>query len=104
MPVHPHQKLEADGARHFCWTRRARGEWAWLDAVEVPLVEESEQYLVGLGPETAPHASWSVDAPEFVLGETERDGLIAQFGPADLWVSQIGTYARSAALRLATIA
>jgi hypothetical protein len=47
-PVH----LRAERLRtalRFAWTRRSRSGWSWADG-EVPLVEESERYLVTITP------------------------------------------------------
>ena len=100
MPVHPRLKVLADGAWDISWTRRARGQWRWNDDVDVPLVEQTESYLVGYGPPAAPLATWTRAEPSFRLAADERSALLVQAGPASLWVRQIGTHALSPALPL----
>jgi hypothetical protein len=102
-PVHPRIAELPDGAWRICWSRRARGAWQWQDAVEVPLVEEAENYLVGYGPIDSPFVAWPRGSAEITLSQTERAALMAQHGPAALWVRQIGTYSASAALLIANI-
>ena len=87
----------------LCWTRRARGHWLWDYEDEVPLVEETESYIVGYGPTENPLTAFAVNSPRMTLSQSERDGLVAQHGAADLWVYQIGTYSRSGALFLSHI-
>lgn len=99
-PVHPRRRAIADGSVELCWTRRARGHWRWDFEDEVPLVEEAESYVVGYGDPAAPMAAYSTSAPRMVFTHSERQSLISQYGSADVWVRQIGTYARSGALLL----
>ena len=102
-PVHPRTRREADQSTLFCWTRRARGQWRWEDSVEVPLVEETEAYLVGYGPVDAPHVTWQRGDAWLRLSAPELEALPATHGPSSLWVTQIGTYDRSTPLLLATL-
>jgi hypothetical protein len=90
-----------DGGLVLEWTRRARGAWAWRDAVEVPLVEEAERYEVGAGSPEAPIALWPTAAPALTLAA----GDLAPLPPGTLlWVRQIGIHARSPALPLLILA
>ena len=99
-PVHPVALAQGDGGLRLEWTRRARGGWRWPDGVEVALVEESEAYEVGAGPLDAPLASWRCPGPALVLPAS----ALAALGPGTaLWVRQIGSHAKSAALLLYTI-
>ena len=102
-PVHARQRLEADQAVRYCWTRRGRGQWRWSDSVEVPLVEEREAYLVGYGPTEAPVVAWQRDSAWLSLSLSERRELVGSHGPAALWVRQIGTFDHSAPLLLAEL-
>jgi hypothetical protein len=102
-PVHPRTRIATDGGMHASWTRRARGQWRWDDAIDVPLVEERELYRVGYGPANAPFASWTTEQPQFQLPQAEVSGLVAAHGPSDLWVRQIGTFDVSPALLLAAL-
>lgn len=99
-PVHPRVRIDADQSVEICWTRRARGHWLWDYADEIPLVEETERYIVGYGPVEAPFAAFTTNEPRMLLDRVDREDLVLQHGNADLWVSQIGTYARSSALFL----
>jgi hypothetical protein len=99
-PVHPHAGFDSTGALALRWVRRARGTWRWLDSVDVPLVEERERYEVGCGPVANPLAIYETQAPKF----TVDTAMLAALPPGtQVWVRQIGTYARSPALLLATL-
>ncbi|OBV09955.1 phage tail protein [Erythrobacter dokdonensis] len=100
-PVHARLTVTPGNRWELCWTRRARGQWRWEDLVEVPLVEEQEQYLVGYGPALSPFVAWSVNEPRFELALEERSLLISTHGTAALWVRQIGTFGQSHPLFLA---
>lgn len=102
-PVHPRLAQGTDGAASWRWTRRARGQWRWEDSVDVPLIEEREAYLVGYGPVETPHAVWELTTPTLQLTAAERVSLIAAYGPAALWVRQVGTFDRSQPLLLANL-
>lgn len=102
-PAHPRKIVNSNADWTLCWTRRARGEWRWGEGLEVPLVEEREAYLIGLGPVDAPLATWSTSEPEITFSEAERASLLAFHGAAAIWVRQIGTYASSDAIELARL-
>ncbi|MEO1968849.1 MAG: phage tail protein [Sphingomonadaceae bacterium] len=102
-PVHPRAALAPGGAMDLGWTRRARGSWNWLEGVDIPLIEESELYEVGVGDEMAPLATWFCSNSEFRISADQRASLAAQDADAGIWVRQIGSYAKSASLLLATI-
>lgn len=102
-PVHPRIVHLPGGAITSRWTRRARGQWRWDDSIEVPLIEEREDYLVGYGPTSAPHAAWRSAIPAFDLSGSERAALVATYGTAALWVRQVGTFDLSPPLLLATL-
>lgn len=102
-PVHPRITVEANQSRVFRWTRRGRGQWRWDNAVEVPLVEERELYLVGFGPAESPHAVWSRSEPWIRLTDSEVSALTTAHGPGALWVRQIGTFDQSRAVLLAPL-
>jgi hypothetical protein len=102
-PVHPRLRIDDGQAWVLGWTRRARGQWRWEDAVEVPLVEERETYLVGYGPADTPFATWTRDVPELHLTQAELADLRGAHGPAMFWVRQIGTFDQSPPLLLASL-
>jgi hypothetical protein len=99
-PVHPSTSRTAGGGRCWRWIRRARGQWSWPDRVEVPLVEEAEHWLVGVGPVTAPIRSWQVDQPELTLDAAALGQLLLLAGGQPIWVCQRGSVALSAPLLL----
>lgn len=99
-PVHPRHRLDAERMLHLAWTRRARAAWYWGEGVEVPLMEDSERYLVGAGPPSQPLRSWETGAPSLVLAAADRVGLPPGL---PLWVRQIGRHALSQPTLLATL-
>lgn len=101
--VHPRKTVDASGTWRLCWTRRGRGQWGWKDLVDTPLVEERESYLVGFGSAASPLMTWTMEAPQIDFTPADRAELLSQFGPAPLWVKQIGTFDQSNALLLAEI-
>lgn len=103
VPVHARSEISSDGTLHACWTRRSRGQWRWHESVDVPMIEEREEYLVGFGPIDSPFASWTVSTPEFSVTEGERNALTSANGSGDLWVRQVGTFAQSATLLIAEL-
>lgn len=102
-PVHPRLMVTPDNSWELCWTRRARGQWRWDGAVDVPLVEEREAYIVGYGPTTGPLAAWSVSEARLQLLQQERSALLDAYGPGPLWVRQMGTFDQSRPLLLAQL-
>lgn len=90
-PVHLRMMPASDGRIALRWVRRARGCWTWPERVEVPLVEEQERYLVGLGDPDQPLAQWPVAEPTLRLDPS----AIAQTAGRRLWVRQIGTHGMS---------
>ncbi|WP_108789206.1 GTA baseplate fiber-binding domain-containing protein [Erythrobacter sp. Alg231-14] len=102
-PVHSQTILHSNNELELCWTRRARGQWNWTQATEVPLIEESENYTVSFGPPDAPHVSWVVTEPRFSLSDAEQSGLVAQYGHGPIWARQLGTFGQSNPLYLTAI-
>ena len=99
-PVHPTLAIDSSASWALSWSRRARGQWRWDDFVDVPLVEERELYLVGYGPEGAPHATWLTETCSIEFPLSLRADLLDAHGPGELWVKQIGTYSHSPPLLL----
>jgi hypothetical protein len=102
-PVHPKFDVKSDGSWLFCWTRRSRGQWRWPDSIETPLVEESENYLVGCGPVDDPHVTWQTTEPQLALSPAQALALHTDHFEEKIWVRQIGTLGLSPALLITTI-
>lgn len=96
-PVHPASRILPDGSLALEWTRRARGQWGWLDGVETALVEEVESYEIGAGPTAAPIRSWSSATTLLTI---EMPELVDLPAGTTIWVRQLGSFARSPALPL----
>lgn len=99
-PVHPRIEANEAGDAVLRWTRRARGAWTWLEGVEVPLNEQAEAYLVGIGLPDAPVASWHLAETELRFPASEWNALAATHAGRPLWVRQIGSHALSDPLLL----
>ena len=99
-PVHPVVHALPDGALALEWTRRARGQWVWLDGVETALVEEAEAYEIGAGPLSAPLRTWTSASPAFSIVSADLSDLAPG---TQIWVRQIGSIAHSPAVTLHVI-
>lgn len=66
-PVHPETANGQDGSLTLSWTRRARGGWAWVDGIDMPLQEQTKAYLVALGGWNSPIMQWQVSTPEMTI-------------------------------------
>ncbi|USA39028.1 GTA baseplate fiber-binding domain-containing protein [Pelagerythrobacter marinus] len=102
-PVHPRARLLPSGALALGWTRRARGAWQWLPEVDAPLVEQAELYRLGAGPPEAPLRTWDIAEPHFTIAPADRAALAADMPGAPVWVRQVGSFAASDPLVLATL-
>lgn len=102
-PVHPRAKAAPDGALQCRWTRRARGNWQWKDGIDAPLVEESESYIVTIGPLEAPTMTWLTTSAEIVIPAAVIAQLAIDAPGQALCVRQRGTHAVSDPLLLATL-
>ncbi|MBC2665042.1 hypothetical protein H7F51_05900 [Novosphingobium flavum] len=100
FPVRPRVEPLADGSLQLGWTRRARGAWAWLDAVETPLHEESEQYDVFVGPPETPVAMWTLSTNALTIPAATAASLAAAHPGAPVMVRQRGSYSVSQPLLL----
>ncbi|GGE01957.1 hypothetical protein GCM10011515_22030 [Tsuneonella deserti] len=103
-PVHPRWQPRSDGGLEVGWVRRARGAWTWRDGVEVPLVEETEAYRVGVGTGDAPAMEWQTGSPQLLIDRATRSALLADHDGEPLWVRQIGRFAQSPPLFLGLLA
>ena len=103
MPVHPAFENKANGILSLSWVRRARGAWTWPEEVELALVEEREQYDLGVGPVDTPIAQFTASTTRLSLSTTVMGELRQSHMGAPVWVRQIGQFAKSDALFLTTI-
>jgi len=102
-PVHAQLDVLNDGSWRICWTRRARGQWTWSSANDVPLVEEQETYTVSFGSRELAQVAWTVSEPQLTLSLSDRAALVSEFGAGSLWVRQLGTFGPSNPLYLASL-
>src|SRR5690606_33178866 len=94
-PVHPRVQPTATGGLLLRWTRRARGAWTWPDAIETPLNDHAEAYLVGLGDTAQPSLRWELYRPELELSAAMLAQLSGEHAGRPLWVRQVGSFAVS---------
>jgi hypothetical protein len=99
IPVHPRVRAADDGGRMLEWTRRARGAWTWPDAVDAPLNEQTEEYLVGLGDPENPTLRWQTGQSRLELSAE----IVAAHAGTPVWVRQVGSFAVSDPLLLTVI-
>ena len=102
-PVHGRVRPGADGGLSLSWVRRARGAWLWRDGIEVPLVEQSESYLVTLGALDAPVAQWLAAEPSLTLAPAEVAALRGQALGEAFAVRQRGDHGLSRPLPLGVL-
>jgi hypothetical protein len=102
-PVHGRAIEKPDGSLALEWCRRSRGSWAWLDGVEVPLSEQTETYLVGLGDSEAPDLRWETGAPLIEIAASIWSSIKSAHAGKPLWVRQVGTAAASIPLLLTIV-
>jgi hypothetical protein len=91
-PVDLGAEIDAVGGLHVSWTRRSRLGFAWVDGIDAPLGETSEQYrvvLTGAGSEL----DYSVGQPSLTVSATDLATLGA--GEIAIDVRQIGDFASS---------
>ena len=98
-PVHGRSAYLADGSLSLSWTRRARGGWAWQDSVDVPLIEDSERYIVTAGAVDAPIAYWMTTTAQLEIAAANLPQLSGQH----IAVRQQGTFDISPPLTILTL-
>jgi hypothetical protein len=101
-PVHPMVQNNGAGLL-LSWKRRARGAWAWNDQVDIPLVEDAETYLVGIGPVSAPAMRWTVSTPFLAIDAATYATIQSTQTGQPVWVRQSGRHAMSNPLLLFTV-
>ncbi|MFM6933416.1 MAG: phage tail protein [Novosphingobium sp.] len=99
-PVHGGWHRGADATLHLHWTRRARGSWVWADGVDVPLNEETENYIISLEAGGTRAAMWATTQPELAIGPAEQAGIQAALDAGTFVVRQQGKFALSDGLAI----
>lgn len=92
-PVRVRARLGPGGEITIDWVRRARGAFAWLDEVDVPLNEIEEAWDVSYGDSENPVARWRTRESRLVLDAATLAGLAA--APAQFAVRQVGAVSLS---------
>jgi hypothetical protein len=98
--VHARAQASDDGGLVLRWTRRSRGAWTWPDHVDLPLNEQAEAYVVGLGDADAPALRWELSQPLIEFSPATLAQLATDHPGEPLWVRQVGTFAASDPLLL----
>src|SRR4051812_9499543 len=91
-PVNLMATCQADGGLIVTWTRRSRQGFAWVDEIDAPLGEGSEQYRVTIAGSEA-SAELLSDQQNLMLSADSLGTL--GLGPAMIEVRQIGDFAAS---------
>lgn len=99
-PVHGRYGKTADGGAHLRWIRRARGSVIWPDEVEVPLNEQAESWDVQAIAGEAVVGLWRTAVSSLSLTPAEMAALPLN---TVFEIRQVGSLARSPALRIAAI-
>jgi hypothetical protein len=94
-PVHARTVRLPGGGLRLAWTRRARGGWAWRDGADVPLVEESECYLIIYEEAGTTLRGWSVTTESLDLTGDELADLASRASDGAFAVHQQGTHGLS---------
>jgi hypothetical protein len=91
-PVNLLATRESNGDLSLTWTRRSRMGLFWLDEVDVPLGEGSEQYRVTLLGDVA---TIEFTCAEPALTIAAADLATVGSGPAEVAIRQVGDWASS---------
>ncbi len=96
-PVHLSVAAQPDGSVALRWVRQSRAGWSWLDGVDAPLGEETEQYRVRVtGQPSGQETLWDATVPTLRL---DPAWLAARRTQGDdrlnVAVSQVGRFALS---------
>lgn len=102
-PVHGRIAVNAAGGVELAWTRRSRGGWSWIDAVDLPLNEQREAYQVTFGAIDAPIARWECQTPQLSLGSAEWGELRTTHPDGLFTIRQVGDRGISPPLTLHAI-
>lgn len=98
-PVNLIAASQGNGGVALSWTRRSRFGWSWIDEVDAPLGESTEQYRVTI---TGSAGTVELVANQPNLSLAPSDLAAAGTGAATIEVRQIGDWAASHPAQLAT--
>jgi Putative phage tail protein len=100
-PVHVTANRETNGDIRLAWVRQSRDGWRWIDAVDAPTGEESEQYEVRIDPSPASSRMLTTASNQWLYSAAERAADIAAgANQITVHIRQVGTYGRSRAATL----
>jgi Putative phage tail protein len=102
-PVHGIAKLRDDGGLDLEWKRRSRINYGWQDGVDQPLVEENENYTVGLLVAGTNLANWVVSVPNLSLSPLETALIPMATNNWSIEICQTGRFGVSLPLRITKI-
>lgn len=71
-PVHLVKRMQTNGDTLCQWTRRSRAGFDWLDGIDAPLAEESEQYQVSIMANGLVLRSVTVTSPSYLYPAAQR--------------------------------
>ncbi|MDR7102802.1 phage tail protein [Croceicoccus sp. BE223] len=94
-PVKAVFERDSEGLPTLRWTRRSRGGWQWLDAVDAPLAESMESYEVRFVDGNGRVVSWRVGSAEWQPSVVQWSELSAGPLPHRLEIRQIGSVSMS---------
>lgn len=102
-PVHPGAAKQIDGTMVLSWCRRSRGSWKWQDQIDVPLNEQAQEFLVGIGNAELPAIHWRTMETSLHIDAANWVQIVTAHSNAPIWVKQVGTNAASLPLQLLTV-
>jgi Putative phage tail protein len=103
-PVHGEVEWLANGDIQLAWKRRDRLVSAWSNGVDLPNNEGQLEFLVELSVDEVVRSSWTVFAPDLLVTAPELASLFVPSGSVvHFAISQVGRFARSSPLAIATI-
>ena len=97
-PVHGRYLRTAGGGAMLNWVRRARGSIIWPNEVEIPLNEQAERWEVQARADQTVVGQWRTAVSSLSLTAAERSALPEN---TVFEIRQVGSFARSPALRMA---
>lgn len=103
-PVNPQAVRQTSGDILIRWVRRARIDGVWRDTIDIPLMEQSEQYDVEVMSGPAIVRSWRVGSPQVLYASADQ---VTDFGAAPssltLQISQVSALVGDGHMTTATV-